>query len=560
MNNTSIGENEFCAMLARGEANLSLHRTEVNDLNVFPIPDGDTGDNMLMTFSSGVKAATSACGDLSCAARALSSGMLLGARGNSGVILSRIFAGITKALEGKERADVTDLKRGMREGVKQAYSAVSKPVEGTILTVFKDAVNYAESRDNDTIAAYFTDLAEEMSRSLEKTTELLPVLADAGVVDSGGAGLVYIFSGISAYVSGEGEEADGQIAATAVFGKTGDSGAVSATADFSLFTADSVLEFGYCTEFLLRLQNSKTDVEAFDVKELADYLEKTGGESVVAFKDDSIVKVHVHTKTPGAVLNYCQNFGEFLTLKIENMTFQNEEAVKRGGNAQAALKNKPKKKNAFVVVASGKGIKDTFLSMGADVVIEGGQSMNPSAKDFIDAFEKAAARRIFVFPNNSNVIMTAKQAAELYDGEVVVIESKTVGECYAALSMMDISEDSDSALCEAEEIMSGIVTAYVSNASRDAEMNGVSVRRGDYIGFVKDDVYCDFESRDIAARTLVSRLDVDEYGVMLIFAGEDADYAEAEKLRDDIAASHKNLEVILIDGGQPIYDYMIVLE
>ncbi len=561
MDNTSIGGKEFSEMLLCGAKNLALHRVEVNDLNVFPIPDGDTGDNMLMTFSSGADAAATASSDLGSAAQAASSGMLLGARGNSGVILSRIFAGLTRELYGLKTATLSDIKRGMNSGVKEAYQAVSKPVEGTILTVLKDAVNYGETFDNGTIAAYFKSLTKEMARSLEKTPELLSVLMDAGVVDSGGAGLLYIFEGMKNYLTGEIVYSNDTDESAATEGHFADVHAKNTHVDFSLFTADTVLEFGYCTEFILRLQNFKTDISAFDVNAFIKKLEDMGGESIVAFKEDSILKVHVHTKTPGNVFNLAQNYGEFLTLKVENMTFQNSEALNRGNNAQTVLKNKRKKKDGFVVVASGEGIVREFYALGADAVVEGGQSMNPSAQDFIAAFYKANARRIFVFPNNSNVILTAKQAANLYnESEIVVIESKSVGECYAALSLMQTSGDSESIKSETEQIISEIVTAYVSPASRNADISGVEVKQGDYIGFVGNDVYCDFTSRDMAARTLISRLSVDDYGVLIIFYGGEVPFDEAEKLRTDIAKSHKNLEVILLCGGQPVYDYMFVLE
>jgi len=553
---TSLRGKDFSQMLLSGAKILSAHREEVNDLNVFPIPDGDTGDNMLMTFTSGARAAADTDGRFSEVASAASSGMLLGARGNSGVILSRIFAGITRELAELETAELSDLKRSMQSGVKEAYAAVSKPVEGTILTVLKDAVLYAEMRDSSTIGAYFNDLTEEMARSLERTPSLLPALMEAGVVDSGGAGLLYIFQGMKAYLTGESCDED-----ELAFADGGIIRSKSQSVDFSMFTADSVLEFGYCTEFVMRLQNSKTNVEKFDVSGFIKNLEDMGGESIVAFKDGSIVKVHVHTRTPGDVFNFAQTYGEFLTMKVENMTFQNNEAVKRGNNAQSELKKKRRKSNAVVVVAAGAGVKRAFYESGADAVVDGGQSMNPSAQDFIAAFDEVNAKRIFVFPNNSNVVLTARQAAELYNkSEVVVIETNTVGECYAALSLMDTSESSDEIIRHAKESVAEVVTAYVAPASRDAETCGISVRSGDYIGFVGNEVYCDFPDRDSAVRAMVSRLNVEDFGVMIIFYGENADKSEAERLRDDFAEKYKNLEVILIDGGQPIYDYMLLFE
>ena len=555
MDGNVIGGRDFAEMLSYGANNLALHRTEVNDLNVFPIPDGDTGDNMLMTFTSGIQS-IGAKNDLPSVTEAVAEGMLLGARGNSGVILSRIFAGIIKELCACEYATLDDIKRGMKNGVKESYSAVSKPVEGTILTVFKDAVNYAEKCDNGAIAAYFSSITREMARSLERTPDLLPVLKEAGVVDSGGAGLLFIFEGIAEYVNGETtDKAFDEIAATSAEQSNG------ANIDYSLFTADSTLDFGYCTEFLLRLQNAKTDVKNFDVDAFIKVLEKNGGDSVVAFKEDSILKVHVHTKSPGDVFNFAQKFGEFLKVKIENMTFQNNEAVKRGNNAQTALRKKRKKHQAVVVVAAGDGIKDAFSESGVDYIVDGGQSMNPSAQDFITAFNEVNAERIIVFPNNANVILTANQAAGLYkESEIVVVESKTVGECYAALSLADLSGDTDTVKQQIDLISGESLTGYVSTAIRDTDAGGVAVRRGDYIGFAGGEVFCDFKSRKEAAIELVDHLNANIYGLLIIFVGADANEQEAEEIAKAITAKYKYLEVVVRDGGQPIYDYMFVFE
>ena len=334
-----------------------------------------------------------------------------------------------------------------------------------------------------------------------------------------------------------------------------------ANLDYSLFTADSTLEYGYCTEFLLRLQNAKNDVEKFNVDSFVESLEKMGGDSVVAFKEDSILKVHVHIKTPGEVLNFAQKFGEFLKIKIENMTFQNNEAVKRGNNAQTALRKKRKKRQAVVVVAAGEGIKDAFSESGVDYIVDGGQSMNPSAQDFITAFNEVNAERIIVFPNNANVILTANQAAELYkESEIVVVESKTVGECYAALSLADLSGDTDTVKQQIDLISGESLTAYVSTATRDTEAGGVTVRRGDYIGFARGEVLCDFKSRSEAAIELVERLNADMYGLLIIFVGAAANEQEANEIAKAITAKYKYLEVVVREGGQPIYDYMLVFE
>ncbi len=551
---TISGEN-FAAMLNGGADTLSRHRQSVNDLNVFPIPDGDTGDNMLMTFGSGARAARSAGTRLCDTAKAAAHGMLLGARGNSGVILSRIFSGITREFSELESADTSDLMRGMLCGVEEAYRAVPKPVEGTILTVFRDAVEYANRRAaaGGNVRTYFDDLLTEMKCSLDRTPELLPVLSEAGVVDSGGAGLLYIFEGMRNALLGLPAELPEEAAAP-------EKEADSAQPDFSLFGPDSILTFGYCTEFLLRLQNAKTDIANFDLAGLTAYLEKEG-DSVVAFREDSIVKVHVHTMRPGEILNYCQQYGEFLTLKVENMTFQNEEAVRRGDNAQATVAGKRKKKNAIVAVAAGRGIKETFASLGVDAVVDGGQNMNPSAADFLRAFKEVNAKRIFVFPNNGNVIMTARQAALLCeDAEVVVIASRTVGEGYAAISLLETDGESEDIRQAAEEVIAGVGSGFVSRASRNAHMSGVDVHSGDYIAFSGDTILANNKNREEAAEELAARMKAGEYGVLLLIAGAEAEAETARSLRDRLAAAYPSTEVILIDGGQPVYDYMIVLE
>lgn len=557
MQTMTIGGKQFADMLCGGANRLADHRTDVNDLNVFPIPDGDTGDNMLMTLGSGAEAARQAGERLSDKAGAAAHGMLLGARGNSGVILSRIFSGITKEFSELEVASAEDIMRGMNAGVAEAYGAVSVPVEGTILTVFRDAVTYANGRSAahaGDVHAYFEDLLSEMGRSLERTPTLLPVLSEAGVVDSGGAGLVYIFEGMRDALLGITAEKKGEEPS---YG--------GAAPDLSLFTEDSVLEFGYCTEFLLRLQRSKTAIDGFDPERLKEELEALGGESVVAFREGSIVKVHVHTREPEKILALCRRYGEFLTFKMENMTLQHRDAVRRGDNAQATLaeakRKKRKKKTATVVTCAGAGIRETFLSVGADAVVDGGQSMNPSAADFLAAFAEVPAERIFVFPNNGNVILTAKQAAELYtDAEVTVLPTRTVGEGYIALSMMDTEAETARIVSETEEVISAVTTGFVSRASRDGGMGGVEVHNGDYIGFVGDEIRADAESRNAAALALAATLPMAEAGAVLLLVGAEASDGEARALCAELAKRYPRTEIITIDGQQPIYDYIMVLE
>ena len=583
MEKNYIDGSTFADMIVSGAANLSSNKTAVNDLNVFPIPDGDTGDNMFMTIESGARMLRDSESDsLSEASSVASRGMLLGARGNSGVILSRIFSGISKGLEDKPSADVRVLHLAMERGIQESYSAVPVPVEGTILTVYRDAVKYAGDRidENSTLDSYFRDFNTELRRSLEHTPEQLDVLREAGVVDSGGAGLVYIFDGMLAALEGTGKQlAENATAASAP------------RIDLSLFTEDSELTFGYCTEFLLRLQHKKTDIDSFDIDEFIRGLSELG-DSVVAFRDGSIVKVHVHSLTPGKVLDYGQRFGEFLTLKVENMTLQHsskehgehkhEEAKPAGAAETATAKSAntatsesapvtaeatpaptaPRKHYATVAVAAGKGLISAFYELGADKVISGGQSMNPSTEDFIAAFDSLNADVILVFPNNSNIILTANQAASIYSkAQIVIIPTKTVGEGCVAISMVDPDESDAEALkaaiCEA---ITAVGTGFVSRAGRDASFKGVDVTEGDYIGFSRDTIYSSEPTRRDALLKLADCLDTSSHDLAILFSGADTDRTEAEELTAELSKRFPSTEFTHIRGDQPTHDYILVLE
>ena len=365
MQNTSeLDGLTFVAMLRQGAVSLGKDKTVINDLNVFPIPDGDTGDNMLMTLKAGCAALEGHLGALSELSSAASSGMLLGARGNSGVILSRIFSGLAKGLKDVVVADPKTFAKAMQSSVEEAYKSVPVPVEGTIITVLREGVAGADAGSD--LNHYFETLLNAMQVSLDHTPELLQVLKEAGVVDSGGAGLVSIFRGMNEALTGIVSE-EGIVPSMAA----------SPTVELDKFTENSTLEFGYCTEFLLRLMRSKVDLDAFDEKIIFDYLNQVG-ESVVAFREDSIVKVHVHTFTPGVILNEMQKYGEFLTIKIENMALQHHQSTNQN-NASFKLPSKP---YGIVTVASGEGLINAFREFGVDEVIAGGQTMNPSTQDF----------------------------------------------------------------------------------------------------------------------------------------------------------------------------------
>jgi len=533
----------FATMLRQGAVQLGRDKKVVNDLNVFPIPDGDTGDNMLMTLKAGCNALKDNMGTLSEAASATSSGMLLGARGNSGVILSRIFAGLAKGLQDVDKADAKAFAKAMQAAVDEAYKSVPVPVEGTIITVLREGVAGADA--NSDLNQYYETLLEAMQVSLDHTPELLQVLKDAGVVDSGGAGLVSIFRGMNDGLNGL--ISDEEIAPTA---------AATPTVELDKFTEDSTLEFGYCTEFLLRLMRSKVDLETFDENVIFDYLNRVG-ESVVAFREGTIIKVHVHTFTPGVILNEMQKYGEFLTLKIENMALQHHQST----NQDNASFKTPPKKYGVVTVASGEGLINAFREIGADEVIAGGQTMNPATQDFLDAFARINAQHILVFPNNKNIKMAADQAAELYkNADIHVLPSTTIGEGYYGIGYIDRDNpDEDEVIASVTKIMQSVVTGMISTAIREAEGDQVSVHTGDYVGYSGKQLLSDSPDREAAAKALVERLGAASRDVMLVFFGEQVPQNEAERLVADLQTRYKNLEIMLNNGQQPVYDYIFVL-
>ena len=566
MNIQTIDGFAFLKMVRQGAVRLNENRKVINDLNVFPIPDGDTGDNMYLTLSAGRDNGNRlVSADLGATARAISEGMLLGARGNSGVILSRIFAGIAKGLTDKQAADVTVFAAAMKAGVESAYGAVSVPVEGTILTVLKDSVNVAKP-SSEGFEAYFNELVAEMDTSLKRTPELLPVLKEAGVVDSGGAGLLCIARGMLDALQGKGDDAHEDLQPAAQSGH--------AAPNLSLFTEDSELEFGYCTEFLLRLQRTKVgDPAQFDETVIRDWLNAVG-ESVVCFKDGSIVKVHVHTKTPGEILNHCQQWGEFLTIKVENMTLQHQETTIQnnfsGPGADTESHSTPtdepliqaqRQLYGVVTVATGEGLVRTFKEAGADAVIEGGQTMNPSAQSFVEAFKGLNAETILVFPNNSNIILTAQQAADLYkESRVVVLPSKDLGAGYVAIASIDRSnKDAEAVIAAAKEAIASVQTGMVTTATRDTLMDGVTVHAGDYVGITRGEIVADDPDRAKLAQALAGKMDFADHEVAIVFYGEGVPATEAEALLQQLQTQYPRTEMMLTDGGQPVYDYILVL-
>lgn len=555
---TVLGGALLAKMAIGGVKQLRSHADEVNKLNVFPVPDGDTGDNMRMTIESGIAAIENLdTDDLEKVMNTLSHGMLLGARGNSGVILSQFFAGTAKGFKNVDKATPETLGKALEMGVQQAYGSVMTPTEGTILTVARESVEYAVKNitPESTIRTFFADLVKEMHDSLERTPEALKVLKEAGVVDSGGAGLFYIMDGFNRVLNGE------EVADTSSYAETPAPKKTDVTA--SGFGPDSVMTYGYCTELLVQVQNSKADAENFDIEPLKAFLAGIG-DSIVAFKADTIVKIHVHTLTPEKVLEYCRTFGEFLTVKIENMSVQHTETVnKEEAPAEPEKANEPKKKYGVVAVTNGDGLEALFKEFGTDAIVQGGQTQNPSTNDFLDAFRKVNAEHIFALPNNGNILLAAQQAAELYkDATVHVIPSKNIGTGYVALSSMNFEAESpEDILTEANGAMQRVTAGYVSPSIRDADMNGVHVTKGDTIGIVNKEIVISDADRLSASAQLASKLLSEDGKFMLtVFTGKDANADEQEKLQAAIAEKHPDAEVYFIEGGQDIYPYIFVAE
>ena len=521
----------------------------INELNVFPVPDGDTGTNMTKTMEGGISEISEmenpTVSTVSCK---FARGSLLGARGNSGVILSQIFAGIEEELSKYDVATARDFARAFASGTVKAYSSVMNPTEGTILTVFREATEYASQRiDKDsTIEDFLSYHIEEGKRSLERTKEILPALTEADVVDSGGAGYLCIASGMYAALTGE-RSFDAYRFSSESTGVSRDG--------LDAFTRDSTLTFGYCTEVLIRLQSAKVDPDTFDVAVMTDYLEKIGAGSVVAYKTGDIVKLHAHTENPGNILNEFRKYGEFLTVKIENMALQHNESIK---------KPKPKKRKPFatLAVATGDGICELFRTIGADAIVSGGQTSNPSAEEFLAAFRECEADEIIVLPNNKNVFLTAKQASELYgDAKIHIIPTETLMQGYAALQVITPGVETESLIKSATDAARGAVDGEITYAVRDATVGGVEVKRDEYMAISASKIVATGKSaREALLGMLESVEDMDFYEIISVFAGVDVTDDERASLAEELEELYPDHEITVYTGGQEVYSYLVAIE
>lgn len=518
--------------------NINANKEYVNELNVFPVPDGDTGTNMSMTLSSAV-ASIEPKGDVSEVMKQISRGALMGARGNSGVILSQILKGMSIGLEACEEASIEDLNNAFIESKNSAYKAVMKPTEGTILTVVRGISEFSQENRflYKDIVSYLEAVIEHGNQVLSKTPDMLKELRDAGVVDAGGKGYILILEGI-------------------LQGLVSDEFEYSVSIDNFDFFANKQnhnpdeIEYSYCTEFMINGPMDKAEDFREDIARL--------GDSVIVVNDDDLTKVHLHTNNPGQVIENALKFGYLSDIKIDNMKIQTS-------NRSSSIKsskdlNKEEKDYGFVVVSSGAGISEIFNSLGIDRIIEGGQTMNPSTEDILEAVEAINARDIFIFPNNKNIIMSANQVVELSDKNIHVIPTKQIPEAITGLLSFSQDLGVSENLRAFNEALTEVKTIQITYAIRDSKVNGIEIREDDYIGLVEGEILG--ASKDIYSLSIdmVDKIiDEDSY-LITIYSGEESRKEDTDRIFDEIQTRYTDIDIDLIEGGQPVYNYLISIE
>ena len=550
---TSIDSSKLAKMFLAGAANLDAKKEWINELNVFPVPDGDTGTNMTMTIMSAARE-VSGLGEtpeMKVLAKAISSGSLRGARGNSGVILSQLFRGFCKVVGEYDEVDVCVLSDAMQKAVETAYKAVMKPKEGTILTVAKGAADKALELANETDdLVYFCDeVIKHADYVLSQTPEMLPVLKQAGVVDSGGQGLMQVLKG--AYDALIGKEVDYTIDVPA------------AGSSFVKISAETEAEikFGYCTEFIIVLNKPMSDREELEFKAFLESI----GDSIVVVADDEVTKTHVHTNDPGLAIQRALTYGSLSKIKIDNMREEHEEKLLKEAEQQALAaaekKAEPRKEMGFVAVSIGEGMNEIFRGLGVDYIIEGGQTMNPSTEDMLNAIDNVNADTVFILPNNSNIIMAANQAASIVeDKEIIVIPTKTVPQGITAVInyLPDVSaEENQEAMVEA---ISTVKTGQVTYAVRDTEIDGFQIRENDYMGIGDKSILAVGTDMNTVTLEMLDRMIDEDTEMVSIYFGSESSEDDATVIADAIEEKYPDVDVEVNDGGQPIYYYVISVE
>ncbi|MDY5479060.1 MAG: DAK2 domain-containing protein [Peptostreptococcus porci] len=545
----------FRDMFISGANNLQNNKELIDKLNVFPVPDGDTGTNMSLTIAAAIKELNKVESDnLSEIGKALSKGSLMGARGNSGVILSQIIRGISKSVEGKNELGIDEFAKALKSGSDTAYKAVIKPIEGTILTVVRESGEFAVKniKKNKSFIEFFEKVLVEANKSLEKTPELLKNLKDAGVVDSGGKGLVCLYEGMLSALKGKIIDLQESDKVDSV---------QSIANDYVENQGELDIKFGYCTEFILESENA-------DPEKIRDIM-LNYGDSLVVVGYDGVIKVHVHSNEPGNVLQEALKFGQLLTIKIENMRYQHENLIipddDQESNSKLAsqdkvIVNEESKPFGFITTTMGKGLAGIFEEFGVDIVIEGGQTMNPSTEDFINAINMVNADNIFILPNNGNVIMAANQAKEISEKNIYVVPTKNIPQGIGCLVSFDPDSDADSNMENFDEVLGNIKSGEITFAVRDTIMDGIEVNEGDVIGITGKSLIS--SGKDIAEVTkeVVRNMADEDSDIITLYYGEDVEEDDARLLAETIQEEYEDVDVELYYGGQPLYYYLISVE
>ncbi|MDR0137326.1 DAK2 domain-containing protein [Metabacillus idriensis] len=558
MSITTLDGKRFAEMILQGAGHLSNNAKYVDALNVFPVPDGDTGTNMNLSMTSGAKEVQNHVSEhIGKVGAALSKGLLMGARGNSGVILSQLFRGFSKAIESKSTITSADFANALQAGVNTAYKAVMKPVEGTILTVAKDsakkAVDTIEADSSISIDQLMEAILTEAKASLERTPDLLPVLKEVGVVDSGGQGLVFVYEGFLAELRGE------KVSNIKVTASMTDLVSAEHHKSVASHINTEDIEFGYCTEFMVRFEDDK---DAFTEETFRQDLSEHG-DSLLVIADEEIVKVHIHAEYPGQVLTYAQRYGSLINMKIENMRQQHTSLLDDAPSMPAAepvSKKKEKQKYGIVTVTMGKGIADLFRSIGSHSVIEGGQTMNPSTEDIVQAIKDVHAENVIILPNNSNIVMAAQQAASVVDDHVIVIPSKTVPQGMAALLAFNPSASAEDNEEIMKEALGSVKTGQITYAVRDTNIDGLDIEKGDFMGIANGKIVTKDTNQLASAKKLLETMISEDDEILTILQGEDAADDELQELVQFIEETYEEIEVEVHKGEQPLYSYIFSIE
>ena len=538
-------------MIDLGSKNLAKNAEKINSLNVFPVPDGDTGTNMNLSMSSGAKeTAANVVENIGELGKSFSKGLLMGARGNSGVILSQLFRGMTQHIADKSEIDAKEFAAAIQNGVSIAYKAIIKPVEGTILTVAREAAEAGvKAAENTTsIIEVMEAIYLEAQESLKRTPELLPILKEVGVVDSGGQGLVCVYQGFVAALKGEEIEGLDTVETNVVDMKFEDDH------DMDFMSPEDIV-YGFCTEFTVRLDKDKKE---FNEDKFREDMSKFG-DSLLVISDSEYVKIHVHTETPGEVFNYGQQYGELIKIKSDNMREQHREVLRKQEAKQASAP-KEVKEQAMISISMGAGLSKVLKSMGVDYIVEGGQTMNPSTEDIMKAIKEVNAKNIYIFPNNKNIQLAAKQAAELAEENVFVIESKTAPQGLAAVMVFNSQLSPEENFANMQEVLSTVSTLEVTHAVRDTNIEGVEIKKDQFMG-IKDGkiVVSDLSLNTVLEELLEKSLDEDKE-IVTLYLGEDSTDEYTDFLEELLENKYPDVEVELIESGQPVYPYIIGVE